>query len=480
MEKQAVNPFLPSYEYIPDGEAYVFNNRVYIFGSHDQFNGKKFCMNDYVTWSADVNHLSDWKFEGVIYNRFKDPMITEQNQFVYAPDVQLGIDGRYYLYYFFGFNSILSVAVCDTPSGEFQFYGYVKYPNGTFLGHESGDPLIFDPGILVDEGRVYLYVGFSPRFITSLAIKNKCKLDGSYVIELEKDMVTVKTSPKLVIPSIKKSKGTGFEHHEFFEASSIRKYKDMLYFVYSSDHNHELCYATSHHATGPFTYGGVLISNADIGYNNRKEKDALTYHGNNHGGMIQIKDRWYILYHRHTNGHSYSRQTCAEEIHINQDGSIDQVEMTSCGFNQGPLEGKGTYSSHIACNLMSKHGAGSYSPLLFYKSYRKHPYLTQKGVDREDNPNQYIANVKNGTVIGYKYFLFDHLNKMSVQVWGKAKGEFQIFTSFDERPIGIIPILLENNQNTFISDIRPISGKYPLYFRYVGKGTLNFESFRLY
>lgn len=31
MKKQAVNPFLPSYEYIPDGEPYVFGDRVYIY-----------------------------------------------------------------------------------------------------------------------------------------------------------------------------------------------------------------------------------------------------------------------------------------------------------------------------------------------------------------------------------------------------------------------------------------------------------------
>lgn len=31
MKKQAFNPYLPSWEYIPDGEPYVFGGRVYIF-----------------------------------------------------------------------------------------------------------------------------------------------------------------------------------------------------------------------------------------------------------------------------------------------------------------------------------------------------------------------------------------------------------------------------------------------------------------
>ena len=48
MKKQAFNPYLPSWEYIPDGEPYVFGDRVYVYGSHDYFNGYVFCMGDYV------------------------------------------------------------------------------------------------------------------------------------------------------------------------------------------------------------------------------------------------------------------------------------------------------------------------------------------------------------------------------------------------------------------------------------------------
>ena len=30
MKKQAFNPYLPSWEYVPDGEPYVFGDRVYV------------------------------------------------------------------------------------------------------------------------------------------------------------------------------------------------------------------------------------------------------------------------------------------------------------------------------------------------------------------------------------------------------------------------------------------------------------------
>lgn len=39
-KRQAVNPYLPLYEYIPDGEPHVFGDRLYLYGSHDRFDGR--------------------------------------------------------------------------------------------------------------------------------------------------------------------------------------------------------------------------------------------------------------------------------------------------------------------------------------------------------------------------------------------------------------------------------------------------------
>lgn len=49
------NPYLPNWEYIPDGEPRVFGDRVYIYGSHDRAGSQEFC--DYVLkcWSAPVS-----------------------------------------------------------------------------------------------------------------------------------------------------------------------------------------------------------------------------------------------------------------------------------------------------------------------------------------------------------------------------------------------------------------------------------------
>ena len=125
MKKQAFNPYLPSWEYIPDGEPYVFDGRVYVYGSHDFWNGYVFCMGDYVCWSAPVDDLGNWRYEGVIYPRNADPLNKEGKMCLYAPDVTVGPDGRYYLYYVLDKVGVISVAVCDTPAGKYEFYGYV-------------------------------------------------------------------------------------------------------------------------------------------------------------------------------------------------------------------------------------------------------------------------------------------------------------------------------------------------------------------
>ncbi len=49
---------------------------------------------------------------------------------------------------------------------------------------------------------------------------------GLFIVELEDDMQTMKTLPKLVIPGCKYGKNTSFEDHEFLEAASLRKYND--------------------------------------------------------------------------------------------------------------------------------------------------------------------------------------------------------------------------------------------------------------
>ena len=91
------NPYLPSYEYVPDGEPHVFGDRLYVFGSHDAFGADAFCVNNYVCYSAPLDDLGAWRFDGYIFDKATDPLNPNNEMYMNAPDVCQGPDGRYYL-----------------------------------------------------------------------------------------------------------------------------------------------------------------------------------------------------------------------------------------------------------------------------------------------------------------------------------------------------------------------------------------------
>lgn len=426
MKKQVYNPFLPLHEYIPDGEPHVFGNRVYHYGSHDREGGYTFCMQDYVVYSAPVDDLTDWRYEGVTYKASQDPNYPKM-KYMYAPDVVQGNDGRYYLYYcmggdygYGGYQGPISVAVCDTPAGQYQYLGYVQNPDGTPMMKY----ICFDPAVLNDNGTIRVYYGTQysyeeePDFFENESyIQEEINMFGrsreeilSYpdsimgpvMVVLEEDMLTVKEEAKHIIPY--KVKGTSFETHPFFEGSSMRKVGDKYYFIYSSWQNHELCYAISNYPDRDFTFGGTIVSNGDIGLNGRTEQDKLNMTGTTHGSIVQIQNQWYVFYHRLTHKSDYSRQACAEKIQITEDGSIPQVEITSCGLNDGPLLAQGNYPAVIACNITNgamPHGSNSIYTTTF-------PNVTNLCEER------FIAEVSDGTLIGFKYFAFEQVSEIGI------------------------------------------------------------------
>lgn len=477
MKKQVFNPYLPSWEYVPDGEPYVYGDRLYVFGSHDEFDGKDFCQNDYVCWSAPVEDLSAWRLEGTIYKTIQDPD-AKKNSFLQAPDVIQGADGRFYLYYTLCLAPFMGVAVSDNLTGPYEYYGKVRMENGHVIGSKKGELFQFDPGVFCDDdGKYYLYSGFAPSEKGIGAVFCKMyNMKGAFVMELAEDMITVITKPKRIIPKTGHSGGTGFEGHEFYEASSMRKIGGKYYFIYSSVLSHELCYAVSNRPNGGFCYGGTLVSIGDVGYNGNE--CALNYTGNTHGSLVRVKGQWYVFYHRQTNRNLFSRQGCAEPVAIGKDGMIRQVEITSCGLNGGPLEGKGEYSAHIACNLMGKDGVYMYGRF-HNKKWKEHPYFTQTGKDRERDGDQYIANMKDGAIAGFKYFDFKGLEKVAVLVSGDGRGEMVVKTGLGGNAVGRIPVQAGFGKTWCEAECGISDGIGALFFEYKGEGSVNFHSFKL-
>lgn len=486
MKKQAFNPFLPLDAYIPDGEPHIFGDRVYLYGSHDREGGETFCMEDYEVFSAPTDDLSDWKSEGIIYKAEQDPDYSEERPYMYAPDAVKGNDGRYYLYYCLsgnfgvgGYWGHISVAVCDSPVGKYEYLGYVKYPDGTPMKKY----VCFDPCAFNDNGIIRIYYGTQYQNESNDILKeNPDKLkdvmerynktaeeilstpdnvNGACMVVLEDDMLTVKEEPKHIIPY-----EADFNGHEFFEASSMRKVGDKYYFIYSSQKNHELCYAVSDYPDRDFTFGGTIVSNGDIGINGITEDTRMNITGTTHGSIIEINGQWYVFYHRLTHKSDYSRQACAEMIYISSDGSITQVEMTSCGLNGRPLEAMGEYPAIIACNITNGHMPHG-SNKIFSESF---PNVTNCGDER------FISEISDGTLIGYKYFSFRGINRIKLKVNGNAVGKLSLSKEINGIPFAEKNINLSEKDEICEFEFSPVTGVYPLYIRYCGDGTLNLKS----
>ena len=461
-KKQAFNPYLPNWEFIPDGEPYVFNDRVYIYGSHDFFNGYAFCLGDYVSWSAPVNDLGNWTYEGVIYGKTDDPANANNRGCLYAPDVTVGPDGRYYLFYALDNDSVVSVAVSDTPSGKFEYYGKVHYEDGTLLGKKEGDEQQFDPGVITIGDVTYLYTGFCGQ--------GDPTRHGCMLTVLDKDMLTVKRAPEFVIPSTQHSKGTEFEGHAFFEAPSIRERNGIFYLIYSSQVMHELCYAYADNPLGPFKYGGVIVSNCDMHIDTYKPADKPACFGaNNHGSIVQIGDDWYIFYHRQTNNSWYSRQGCAEKIHFEEDGSIPQVEITSCGLNGGPLTDDVEYPAHIACNLFNDKNQ-------MYVGELQAANITKDHEDGVKDPS-YVRDIYDTTTIGFKYFDLKSVKGIRITTRGYGQGEFEVRTNLDEEPLAKIHVDFCTAWEDHKAEFSIADGVYPLYLTFRGNGNPSLLSF---
>ena len=359
------NPYLPNWEYIPDGEPRVFGDRIYVYGSHDRKDSIDFCDYKLKVWSAPVSDPTKWVCHGDIF-RSRDGHdspsdVDWTDELLFAPDV-VERGGKYYLYAYI-VNAKGCVAVADRPEGPFRLLSRYEYDipnhydNGTFI----------DPGVLVDDdGRVYIYCGYQ----------------GSYMCELKDNMYeAVPGSYKLdIIPTA--------EPHRFFEACSPRKINGTYYLIYSPQRGSCLDYATSDSPTGPFTYRGTIIDNG-IDFPG----------GNDHGSVCCINGQWYIFYHRMTNGTIMSRRGCVERIEILPDGTIPQVEMTSLGFEES-LNPYDFTQADTACVL--KGGC----------------YITETSVFERP-----IVNVTDGCVMGWKYFDFgEDFASKTMQIRLKLRG----------------------------------------------------------
>ncbi len=417
------NPYLPLWEHIPDGEPYVFEDpdqpgkyRVYVYGSHDDLI-TEYCGRDQVVWSASVDSLNNWRYDGVILvvdKNGKGEKFDEAGtaDVLYAPDVTLvtDADGKK-TYYLFpndqtGYRNGL-IAKSDRPDGPFEVCNWdAENPN------QVDGIYGFDPAVFVDDdGRVYGYWGFK----------------HSYAAEIDPTtMCTVKPGTEIVDGMV-----SGYEEpgiFRFFEASSIRKIKDKYVFIYSRwtengefglpDTNYTLAYAYSDNPLGPWTYGGTIIDARGREINEQGNTIASgVVSGNTHGSICEINGQWYVFYHRQTGTNEYARQAMVAPIDVKvEEGAGGKVEISegeynSEGFALNGLDPFERHSAGIACWLTGPKVAEHEWPNnIFYGSYVEASYGTPTNFDEpyalQNNTNRVVNNT-DGSIVGYKYFNFD-------------------------------------------------------------------------
>ena len=417
------NPYLPLWEHIPDGEPYVFEDpdnpgkyRVYVYGSHDNLI-TEYCGRDQVVWSASVDSLNRWRYDGVILvvdkNRDGEKFDSAGTADVlYAPDVTMTTDATgKKTYWLFpndqtGYRNGL-IAKSNRPDGPFEVCNWSKKnPN------QVDGVLQFDPAVFVDDdGRVYGYWGF----------------ERSYAAEFDpQTMATVKPGTKVVEDMISGRNQQG--RFKFFEASSIRKIKDKYVFIYSRfteegefglpSSNYTLAYCYSDAPLGPWTYGGTIIDGRG------REKDeqgnviaSATPDGNTHGSICEINGQWYVFYHRQTGTNEYARQAMVAPIEVKvEEGKGGKVEISEGEYNSNgfALDGLDPFECHsagICCWYTGpKPATHEWPNNTFYGSYVAAGYGTDDKFDAPydlKNNTNLVVNNTDGSIVGYKYFNFD-------------------------------------------------------------------------
>lgn len=420
---QAANPYLPLWEFIPDGEPYVFEDpdnpgqyRVYVYGSHDNL-VTAYCGRDQVVWSAPVDNLKEWRLDGIIFENKVNPKGELLNEggvgdVLYAPDVALvtDADGKktYYLY-----PNVQNggrqglIAKSDRPDGPFVTCNWDdKNINETY------GILRFDPGVFVDDdGRVYGYWGFERSYGAELDPETMCTIKpGTQAVE---DMVSGRYQDGIF---------------SFFEASSIRKIQDKYVFIYSrftkdgefglGVTNYTLAYAYSNNPLGPWTYGGTIID----GRGKEQQPDGTCKitacpSGNTHGSICEINGKWYVFYHRQAGTNEYSRQAMVAPIDVEvkegADGyvKISEGEYTSEGFETDGLDPFELQSAGIACYYTGPEPAYQEYPNVIYPGSHTEIFrIDYDGKTPAYDPSInrcYMVNNVDGSVVGYKYLNCD-------------------------------------------------------------------------
>lgn len=323
-------------DYMADPSANVFNDRLYIYPSHDRDSGEAFDddgghfqMRDYHVLSLDDVANGEITDHGVILD--VDQVEWAEKQ-MWDNDV-IEKNGKYYLVFSAkDYNGVfhLGVAVADKPEGPFI---PEPYP---IRGSFSIDPCLFKD----DDGTIYCYygglwggqlqwysltpqasaneegvvMGPAPDKKTPIFLPADSPAVPSLMAKMSDDMLQFAEAPHPVV--IVDENGEPLkagDPHRFFEASWMHKHNGKYYFSYSTGDSHYLCYAIGDSPYGPFTFKGVILDPV-VGW--------TTHHS-----IVKFKDEWFLFYHDcvPSNDTTWLRSLKVQKLYYNDDGTIKKV-----------------------------------------------------------------------------------------------------------------------------------------------------------
>jgi hypothetical protein len=297
-DAKSQNPFINS-QFTADPSARVFNNRVYVYPSHDipcsEGKGRIgwFCMEDYHVFSSD--NLTDWTDHGIIVQQNKVPWVRKENYAMWAPDCVFR-NGKYYFYFptmpsdttVIGKGFTIGVAISEKPEGPFV-------PEATPIASVRG----IDPNVFIDKDeQAYLYWSAGNIFGAKLK-KNMVDLDSEVKILGELPTKGLKEGPYV------------------FE----RNGKYYMTYPHVENKIERLEYAIGDNPLGPFKFAGVIMDESPTGC------------WTNHHSLIQFKNQWYLFYHHNDYSPKFdkNRSIRVDSLSFNTDGTIKKVIPTLRG-----------------------------------------------------------------------------------------------------------------------------------------------------
>jgi hypothetical protein len=308
----AQNPIIRD-QFTADPTARVFNNKVYLYPSHDIMPpaGQRqdwFCMEDYHVFSSE--NLTDWTDHGVIVTQNKVPWVKPNSYSMWAPDCVYK-DGKYYFYFpsnpASGMGFGIGVAVADSPEGPF-----IPEPE-PIKGINGIDPCV----LLASDGNAYIFWG-----------AGRCAKLKPNMKELADDTPTEKVKwgdREFEMKGVNCLKGLPSRQAE---GPFVFEYNGNYYLTYPYVRNNTevLGYAMSKNPMGPYEYKGLIMP--------EHENGCWT----NHHSIINYKGQWYLFYHQNAFSpkDDKRRSVQIDRLYFNPDGTIQEVKKTmrGVGINQ--------------------------------------------------------------------------------------------------------------------------------------------------